>query len=88
MIDLYHKYKINIFVVNLLLSGLMLCWTTRARYFWSYFEKVAHKLVVWAYVALCVWMCVTGASVTSCYHGSTISGWQQDQRWRRRQEDQ
>ena len=67
MIDLYHKYNIDIFVaafitfcadVKLNQKGLI----PSSLFFWSYFEKVAHKLVVWEYVALCVWLFVTGAN--------------------------
>ena len=67
MIDLYHKYNINIFVaafitfwadVQLNHKGLI----PSSLFFWSYFEKVAHKLVVWEYVTLCVWLFVTGAN--------------------------
>ena len=65
MIDLYHKYNINILVaavitfcvdVKLNNKGLI----PSSLFLGGYFEKVAHKLVVWAYVALCVWLCVTG----------------------------
>ena len=50
MIDLYHKYNIGIFVaafitfcagVKLNQKGLI----SSSLFFWSYFEKVAHKLV-------------------------------------------
>ena len=67
MIDLYHKYNRDIFVaafitfcadVKLNQKGLI----SSSLFFWSYFEKVAHKLVVWEYVALCVWLFVTGAN--------------------------
>ena len=67
MIDLYHKYNIDIFVaafitfcadVKLNQKGLI----SSSLFFWSYFEKVANKLVVWEYVALCVWLFVTGAN--------------------------
>ena len=65
MIDLYQKYNINIFMaavitfcvdVKLNHKGLI----PSSLFFWSYFQKGAHKLVVWTYVALCVWLCVTG----------------------------
>lgn len=67
MIDLYHKYNIDIFVaafitfwadVKLSHKGLI----PSSLFSWSYFEKVAHKLVVWEYGALCVWLFVTGAN--------------------------
>ena len=62
MIDLYHKYNINIFMaafitfcvyVKLNHKGLI----PSSLFFWSYFKKVAHKLVVGAYVALCLAVC-------------------------------
>ena len=63
MIDLYHKYKINIFVAAFITfwANVKLNHKNRipwSRYFWNYFEKVAHKLVVWAYVSL--WLGVFG----------------------------
>ena len=65
MIDLYHKYNINIFVAAFITFCVDVKFNHKglipsSLFFWSCFEKVAHKLVVWAYVALCVWLCVTG----------------------------
>ena len=65
MIDLYLKYNINIFVAAFITFSVDVKFNHKglipsSLFFWSCFEKVAHKLVVWAYVALCVWLCVTG----------------------------